>query len=1269
MEEFVFDPAEYLGSADCIKHLPVLSRKHLISCAQWLGVPLKSVGTKREILMAVRDKISQDLAEAENLVSERREDSDDEDSMFDADSEEEKLSVRAGLTLFEDPPRTGIIFEGPSNLLKANLSTNPFLPSPNPTPEGPLAPIHALGESKEEVEYKLICKRIELRKLEFEENERARRHELEVANINLQMARLQGTNMISSLKNNFNDKFNLGAALKLVPVFDEKNVPEFFKALERVATRLSWPSEMWTVLIQCRLVGKAIRVYNALEEGIAWDYQKVKALVLKAYDLVPEAYRLKFRNYNKHPSQSFVEFARVKEEQFDDWLKSRQVVSFAALRELLLLEEFKKACSKELRVHLEEVKAIKLSNAAQLADEYVLTHRSGTGNFGYQDMNNPSSRVFSNGRRVETISSVSNIPKGNNDHSFTGNRKVSGVSGGPPPPRVFVNRDMPNSGNNNYNRPNDNRGTGRRVTCYWCDKPGHFQHQCNARRRYLQRNGKIIHKSKTINVKFLRDTGSARSLVLSEALNGLQERSGNFVVLGGFLNTVVSAPLVDVRLSFPGYDRVTELAVVDNLPIPGIDGILGNDMLNSEGQELFLILSVQAHPVSVTTRATARAAESINDDELLFSSLEVDVERPGSVDSSDSHIIINDVLKPDWDRLAFIEAQKKEFNFELGDINDLTKPQFGIIHNLLYRFSRPSTDDLSKTSRIEQIVVPSQFRESVMSLAHDNFLSCHFGVWKTFRKLARYFWWPGMKSSVKRFVNECEVCQVMGKPNQIIPEAPLNPIPAIGEPFSELVIDVVGPLPKTKSGYIYLLTIMDRASRFPEAFPLRRITSKVVFEKLMEFFSRYGLPRVIQTDCGTNFTSKMFRGIIPMIFGHKVRGPLDIFCEVLGANRRGDFKMGEFVDDLRKRMFSAWKFARDNLNYSQAKMKANFDRNAKARSFEPGELVLILSMDSDNFLEPRYKGPWKVLRKLSEVNYEIEAPGSSRKCKIFHVNRLKAYHSRSVDPLTVVSEPVSVAVEFPPQDSDDLMSRVSSDALFSNIQNLEVLQEGLKHLDPHQREDIFNLIYSFSDLFRDSPGRTNFLWHDVDVGSASPVKQSPYRLNPVKRDLVEKEIKYMLEHDLIQPSVSPWSSPIVLVGKADGKFRMCVDYRKVNAHTKNDSFPLPHIDDCLDQIGFAKFITKLDLLKGYWQVPLSDRAREISAFVTPFGLYECKVMPFGMKNAACTFQRLMNRVICGLKGTEIYIDDLVVYSNDWSMHMLTLSPDVDLTQSSPAPPP
>ena len=115
--------------------------------------------------------------------------------------------------------------------------------------------------------------------------------------------------------------------------------------------------------------------------------------------------------------------------------------------------------------------------------------------------------------------------------------------------------------------------------------------------------------------------------------------------------------------------------------------------------------------------------------------------------------------------------------------------------------------------------------------------------------------------------------------------------------------------------------------------------------------------------------------------------------------------------------------------------------------------------------------------------------------------------------------------------------------------------------------------------------------------------------------------------------------------------RFCIDYRKVNAVTKTDSYPIPRLEDCIDRVGNSAYITKIDLLKGYWQVPLTDQAKEISAFVTPEGLFQCKVMPFGMKNAPATFQRLTNQVIAGLDNCVVYIDDILVYSNTWNDHL------------------
>ena len=216
------------------------------------------------------------------------------------------------------------------------------------------------------------------------------------------------------------------------------------------------------------------------------------------------------------------------------------------------------------------------------------------------------------------------------------------------------------------------------------------------------------------------------------------------------------------------------------------------------------------------------------------------------------------------------------------------------------------------------------------------------------------------------------------------------------------------------------------------------------------------------------------------------------------------------------------------------------------------------------------------------------------------------------------------------------------------LRNSDVLQnwEGkLSHLLREEKKAM-ELMDEFVIVFPDVPGKTTCACHDVDIGDARPIKQHAYRVNPTKRAALRDEVQYMLRNGIVKPSQSQWSSPCVLVPKADGSYRFCTDFRKVNAVTKSDSYPLPRIDDCIDSIGHARYVSKFDLLKGYWQVPLTPRAREISAFVMPDGLYEYTVMPFGMKNAPATFQRLINQVIRGLEGCQAYLDDVIVYSND-----------------------
>ena len=166
------------------------------------------------------------------------------------------------------------------------------------------------------------------------------------------------------------------------------------------------------------------------------------------------------------------------------------------------------------------------------------------------------------------------------------------------------------------------------------------------------------------------------------------------------------------------------------------------------------------------------------------------------------------------------------------------------------------------------------------------------------------------------------------------------------------------------------------------------------------------------------------------------------------------------------------------------------------------------------------------------------------------------------------------------------------------------------------------------------------------------MKQSPYCLPHAYWEEVKQEMKAMLAEGVIQPSQSDWTSPIVLVRKKDGSICLCVDYRKLNAQSKVDAYPMPRIEDILDRVGKANFITTLDLPRGYWQVPVADEDRHKTAFTSPFGLYQFCVMPFGLNGAPGTFQRLMNEVVQDLeKFAHAYLDDLVVFSDTWREHL------------------
>lgn len=224
---------------------------------------------------------------------------------------------------------------------------------------------------------------------------------------------------------------------------------------------------------------------------------------------------------------------------------------------------------------------------------------------------------------------------------------------------------------------------------------------------------------------------------------------------------------------------------------------------------------------------------------------------------------------------------------------------------------------------------------------------------------------------------------------------------------------------------------------------------------------------------------------------------------------------------------------------------------------------------------------------------------------------------------------------------------------FIGMIDVDLRDNEAKNLNQQERRQLNDLLQQHQSVFAESGSPTTVLEHRINIGDNQPVATSPYRLPPLKRQQLKIELDEMLRQHIIEESDSPFASPVVMIPKKDGSTRVCIDYRRLNEITVPDQYPMPRIDDLLHEANSSSFMSTIDLRSGYWQIGVREHDQEKTAFITPFGLYEFKRMPFGLRNAPATFQRLMNLFRNGLPNLLLlaYLDDLIVISNNLTQHL------------------
>jgi hypothetical protein len=200
--------------------------------------------------------------------------------------------------------------------------------------------------------------------------------------------------------------------------------------------------------------------------------------------------------------------------------------------------------------------------------------------------------------------------------------------------------------------------------------------------------------------------------------------------------------------------------------------------------------------------------------------------------------------------------------------------------------------------------------------------------------------------------------------------------------------------------------------------------------------------------------------------------------------------------------------------------------------------------------------------------------------------------------------------------------------------------------------DLQALLDDFVDVFVDPKSLPPHRQYDHAISlepMAQPVNSRPYRYSPLQKDEIEHQIAEMIAAGVIVPSMSPYASPVLLVKKKDGQWWFCVDYRKLNAITIKNKFPLLIVDELLDELAGSQFFSKLNLRAGYHQIRMREGDEDKTAFKTHSGHFQFRVMPFGLTNAPATFHCLMNSVFDKFiqKSVIVFLDDILVYSHSW----------------------
>lgn len=659
-------------------------------------------------------------------------------------------------------------------------------------------------------------------------------------------------------------------------------------------------------------------------------------------------------------------------------------------------------------------------------------------------------------------------------------------------------------------------------------------------------------------------------------------------------------------------------------------------------------------------------------------------------------------------RSAFIALQKEDQT--LKDTWEQARKNansFHIEEGMLVR------KELILGEQITQVVLPECKRTRVLEMAHDISLAGHLGETKTRQRIKYSFYWPSIKQDVRKYCESCKQCQLR-RTVTYRDRVPIQPLVRPENPFEVWSLDCIGPLePASRRGHRYIICAVDLCTRWAEAVPVKEISAKTTCGVLMKVFTQTGFPRMICSDQGSNFTAKLtaafteLLGISPrfstpghpesmgaverwnktlknmlnkniqengrnwdvhipfllfayrevphsttgvspfqLVYGRVPPGPLSMLKDVWAGKREiptdASRAVETYLQDLVEKVQNAHAIASETAEASQRSYTHRYNLRAREKTFTVGDNVLILQPSSTHKLLNTWIGPATIVELTRQHSAKVELEDGS--IRELHFNKLRPYVSRAQHIGLIFDED---------KDFGDVHCAPTDRVVCSSNDIAEHIEQAISTLQTVQRRELSRVLCRYLDVFNAQLGRARVEGHTVQVTpDCAPKRLRPYRVPIALQNEVDRQIHELLQTGLIEESSSEWAHPVVCVSKKDGSVRLCVDYRLLNKFTVADAYPMQCSHDLLYEMGAAQYITVLDLTKGYWQIPMKEDAKSYTAFVTHAGHYQWKVLPFGMKNAGSTFQKVMDRILSPHRQyCRAYIDDVGIFSRSWAEHL------------------